>query len=571
MASSLTLVAGRYRLLRQLGAGGMGRVWLAQDEMLGRHVAVKEVVLPHGLSDKERAETRYRTLREARTAARLNHPSVIKIYDVVHTEEQPWIVMEYVPSRSLHEVITDSGPVQPAEAARIGLAVLDALVAAHAAGVLHRDVKPGNVLLARDGRVVLTDFGLATFDGGESALTLPGLVFGSVRYVAPERARDGTSTSESDLWALGATLFAAVEGHSPYARETAMATLTALATEVPDAPRRAGPLKPVLAGLLRRNPRDRLRPQEVRKLLLRAAGADRGTVRGRLVPRARPRAAADPTGSDTPVLGVGTGSDTPVLPTDAANAATVALAPDGSRAQNRSYEPPPPSSSWRTGRRNRAALVAAVGAVLVLVGTLGAVVSAGGRTGPAATPPSAAPAAPPPDPVLGAGACPATGASELRPASRQPGWPQLLRDWVWYQDRTGYRIAVPEGWLAYGGGPAGLCFREPGDTRWMGVMTWTGSDPVAHVTAREQAVLAAPAVPSGYHKVRIESLDYYKGAAEWEFTFQRPSGVRMHGQARDFLVAPGKGYTIVWCTRDFDWQPNLDNSRLVMASFTPPA
>jgi hypothetical protein len=506
MASSLALVAGRYRLLRQLGAGGMGRVWLAQDEMLARQVAVKEVVIPPGLSDGERSELRYRTLREARTAARLNHPNVIKIYDVVHAEEPPFIVMEYVPSRSLHEVITESGPVRPAEAARIGLAVLDALMAAHAAGILHRDVKPGNVLLARDGRVVLTDFGLAVFDGGESALTLPGLVFGSVRYVAPERARDGTSTPQSDLWALGATLFAAVEGQSPYARETAMATLTALATEVPDAPKRAGPLRPVLAGLLRRNPRDRLRPQEVRELLLRAAAPDRS---GRV--------------------------------------------------------------SLRGGGRRRALLTAAVGVALLLVAALGTVLGTG-HGGPAPAPPDAAAAtstasvAPAPDPVLGAGACPATGGSEPHPASRQPDWPRLLPGWVWYRDPGGYRIAVPEGWLAYGG-PDGLCFREPGDTRWLGVMAWTGDDPVAHVTARERQVLAASPAPSGYRRVRIEPLDYYRGAAEWELTFQEPSGVRMHGQARDFLVAPGRGYTIVWCTRDFDWQPNLDNSRVVMASF----
>src|SRR3989440_208340 len=237
MSTTPTVVAGRYRLLRQLGAGGMGQVYLAHDEMLDRHVAIKQVVLPPGLSRDEEAEVRSRTLREARTAAQLNHPSVVQIYDVIQAEEQPWIVMEYVPSRSLHEVINEDGPLEPLRAARIGLAVLDALTAAHDAGILHRDVKPGNVLLGQDGRVVLTDFGLATFDG-EGAVTLPGLVFGSVRFVAPERARDGTSSPEADLWALGATLYAAVEGQSPYARSTAMETLTALAIALPD------PLRP---------------------------------------------------------------------------------------------------------------------------------------------------------------------------------------------------------------------------------------------------------------------------------------------------------------------------------------
>jgi hypothetical protein len=533
VASSLTLVAGRYRLLRQLGSGGMGRVWLAHDEMLGRQVAVKEVVIPPELSDDEREELRVRTLREARTAARLNHPNVVKIFDVVQSEEQPWIVMEYVPSRSLHQVIGEHGSVEPAEAARVGLAVLAALNAAHEAGVLHRDVKPGNVLLARDGRVVLTDFGLAVFDGQEGNLTLPGLVFGSARYVAPERARDGTSTAESDLWALGATLYAAVEGHAPYARDTAMATLTALATTLPDAPRHAGPLKPVLAGLLRRNPRDRLRPAEVRRLLLRAAGSARPSLSGRL--RALFRRPAPVDDSDTPVLG--------------------APAPVATHAPS------------RPERRVRV-VVAAAGAAVVLVATL-AVWLVGGPSGPVARPSPFVSAVGAPDPVMGTDACPATGGTALPVASRRANWPSLLPGWDWYLDPSGYRLAVPDGWLAYGG-QQGRCFREPGDTRWLGVLPWTGTDPLAHIGIREDDLLGSPTV-GGYQRVRIEQVDYYEGAADWEFTFRQPSGVRMHAQVRDFLVGPDRGYTLVWCTRDFDWQPNLDNARLVTASFTPPS
>ena len=314
MSNTPTVVAGRYRLLRQLGAGGMGKVWLAHDEMLDRHVAIKQVVLPPGLSLDEAQEARSRTLREGRTAAQLNHPSVVQIYDVVHTEAQPWIVMEYVPSRSLHEVINEDGPLEPLPAARIGLAVLDALEAAHRAGILHRDVKPGNVLLAQDGRVVLTDFGLATFDGGESALTLPGLVFGSVRFVAPERARHGTSSPETDLWALGATLYAAVEGRSPYARDTAMETLAALATALPDPPRHAGPLRPVLRGLLRRNPRQRLTVDETRRLLRHVVGADRPGVLDRLRRRRPAALPAQPGRSPTVVLSHGNRPTVPAEP-----------------------------------------------------------------------------------------------------------------------------------------------------------------------------------------------------------------------------------------------------------------
>jgi len=257
MAVRRMLVAGRYRLLEPVGAGGMGRVWLARDEMLRRDVAVKEVIPPEGLTPQERDELRMRTLREARAAARLNDANVVRIYDVVHTEQAPWIVMEYVPSRSLHQVITEDGPLPVERVARIGLAVLGALRAAHAAGVLHRDVKPGNVLLADAGRVVLTDFGLAVFEGGDGAVTRPGLILGSPQYISPERAREGTSGPESDLWSLGATLYAAVEGRSPYARSTTYATLPALATEEPDPPVRAGVLRPVLTALLRKDPRAR--------------------------------------------------------------------------------------------------------------------------------------------------------------------------------------------------------------------------------------------------------------------------------------------------------------------------
>jgi len=209
MAVRRMLIAGRYRLLEPVGSGGMGRVWMARDEMLDRDVAVKEFVPPEWMTDDEKNRLRDRTLREARSAARLNHPHVVRIYDVVHADGLPWIVMEYVPSRSLHQVIAEDGPFEPVRAARIGLDVLDALTAAHRAGVLHRDVKPHNVLISPDGRVVLTDFGLATFvDDG--AVTGPGLVVGSPQYVSPERARDGASTVESDLWSLGATLYAAV-------------------------------------------------------------------------------------------------------------------------------------------------------------------------------------------------------------------------------------------------------------------------------------------------------------------------------------------------------------------------
>src|SRR5947207_5052708 len=274
MSVTQPLIAERYRLVRALGEGGMGRVWLALDEVLHREVAIKEVVPPPGLSPAERDEMRRRTLREARTAARLTHPNVVRVYDVVQSDKHPWIVMEYVPSRSLHQVINDDGPLPPQRVAEIGLGVLGALRAAHTAGVTHRDVKPGNVLLTEDGRVVLTDFGLATMVG-EANVTRPGLILGSPAYIAPERARDGHSGPESDLWSLGATLYAAVEGHSPYARSTAIATLTALATEEVPSPVRAGPLRGLLDGLLRKDPSRRISAAQAEALLRKAAGGRR--------------------------------------------------------------------------------------------------------------------------------------------------------------------------------------------------------------------------------------------------------------------------------------------------------
>ncbi|PZF92705.1 serine/threonine-protein kinase [Micromonospora endophytica] len=264
------LVADRYRLISPLGQGGMGRVWKARDEVLHRDVAIKELVPPPGLTTDERREMRERSLREARAIARLNNINVVRIFDVLRTDGDPWIVMEYVASRSLQDTLAADGPVPPARAVEIGLGVLNALKAAHKAGIMHRDVKPGNVLLGDDGRVVLTDFGLATIPGDPN-VTRTGMVLGSPAYISPERARDGTAGPEADLWGLGATLYAAVEGKSPYARSSAIATLAALATEPVPPPRNAGPLKQVLTGLLRKDPQERITAESAERMLRKAS------------------------------------------------------------------------------------------------------------------------------------------------------------------------------------------------------------------------------------------------------------------------------------------------------------
>ena len=266
--NSLLTDIGYFRRSVRAAWAGSGK---PATRCLHRDVAIKELVPPPGLTDDERREMRERSLREARAIARLNHVNVVRVFDVLRTDADPWIVMEYVPSRSLQDVLASDGPVSVTRAAEIGLGVLGALSAAHKAGVMHRDVKPGNVLLGDDGRVVLTDFGLATVPGDPN-VTRTGLVLGSPAYIAPERARDGSAGPEADLWSLGATIYAAVEGQSPYARPSAIGTLTALATEPPPPLKNGGPLKPVISGLLQKNPAERMKADAAERLLRKAVG-----------------------------------------------------------------------------------------------------------------------------------------------------------------------------------------------------------------------------------------------------------------------------------------------------------
>jgi hypothetical protein len=256
-------VAERYRLLRPLAAGGMGGVWLAHDEAGDDLVALKKCAVPDGLTRDEQDLFRVWTVREARAFAGVGHPNVVRTLDVLPGDDDPWIVMEYVPSRSLQQVIDESGALPPARVAGIGLAVLDALLAVRRMGLLHLDVKPGNVLIADDGRVMLTDFGPAVTTEGVRALATAGIILGSPKYLAPERLYDGVALPESDLWSLGATLYHAVEGHPPFVRDTTAATLLALTEGPPEPPARAGALVPVIAGLLRIDPEARLGPEAV--------------------------------------------------------------------------------------------------------------------------------------------------------------------------------------------------------------------------------------------------------------------------------------------------------------------
>ncbi|MFJ8467596.1 serine/threonine-protein kinase [Streptomyces swartbergensis] len=293
------LLAGRYRVTAQLGRGGMGVVWKAVDEVLGREVAVKELRTYTDAAGPELAGLRVRMQREARAAARVRHTGVIAVHDIAEVDGRPLIVMELVDGPSLDDVLRDRGPLDPREAAGIGAKVMDALAAAHRAGVLHRDVKPGNILLDRSGRVVLTDFGIATMDdpgdGSATHLTRSGELVGSLDYLAPERAQGADPGPASDIWALGATLYAAVEGSSPFRRTSTFSTLTAIVTEPLPEPRRAGPLGFILQQLLDKRPEGRPEADRAREMLQTVA--DTG---GTDTPTSTLRGPAAPTSSTRP-------------------------------------------------------------------------------------------------------------------------------------------------------------------------------------------------------------------------------------------------------------------------------
>ncbi|MFJ8136745.1 protein kinase [Streptomyces sp. NPDC096013] len=292
------LVGSRYRLLERIGSGGMGTVWRAFDELVDREVAVKQPRLPGDPEDEEFQRAAHRLYREARAAARVDHPSAVTIHDVVIEDELPWIVMELVRGESLHALLA-RGPVAPAEAARIGRAVLGALCAAHSVGIVHRDVKPANVLLGPHDRVVLTDFGIAHIQGEES-LTASGEFVGSLEFIAPERM-SGTVAGAgpaSDLWSLGVLLYAVVEGASPFRRTTVESTLGAILAADPPEPTRAGPLGPLILRMLAREPEARPAAEEVGAVL--DAVAEGKDVPDRPVPTVPSDAVPDAVPEDLP-------------------------------------------------------------------------------------------------------------------------------------------------------------------------------------------------------------------------------------------------------------------------------
>ena len=503
--SQRRLVAGRYRLLEPLGAGGMGTVWRAQDEVLGREVAVKEVTFPRGLSDEDREVLRERTRREARAAARLDHPSAVTVYDVVEEDGSPYLVMELVEARTLSQVVRTDGPLTPQRTAQVGLALLGALEKAHRQGIVHRDVKPGNVLLCPEtvgGRVVLTDFGIAS-SVGDSSITSTGLLLGSPSYIAPERARGESPRPASDLWSLGATLFTAVEGRPPYDGGDPLTTVTAVVTGEHAPFLAAGPLEPLLEGLLERDPERRLTPDAARRLLEPVAAvvapvrlpapspeAERRTEETTALPLSDLHAAAEgiPAGTAAETAAGGTAHPWPA-------------APPVSRPPLVLDQPPRGRRGWRLP-----ALLLAL-ALVAAAGVAGAVLA--GRDGGTGTDagPSAGPSA----------------STATDPVALPAGWT------TYTDDSGGWSVGVPPGFVQ-SVRRGQVQFRDDERRRTLRISTATvDQDPVAASRALSASLRSSLA---DYDELGVEPVE---GGADLGFTYvdeTRPAGAQPDARRR---------------------------------------
>jgi hypothetical protein len=353
------VIAGRYILRAELGRGGMGVVWRADDQLISRPVAVKEVRLNENLSDAERADVEHRIMREARTAGRLSDPGVVTVYDVVHDGSSVFIVMELVAAPTLTQLVRRSGPLPPRAVAGIGRQILSALEAAHGAGIVHRDVKPSNIMVAGTGRAKLTDFGIAQA-ADDPTLTKTGAVVGSPAYIAPERLAGQEASPASDLWSLGAVLYFAIEGQAAFERDTTAATFAAVLNEVPYLTNVQGPLAAAISGMLAASPSGRLTAAQVRSLLNAASAEGPGATppSGPMVPGQGPVA---------PGQGpLGTGQGARVMPPGGRPTATVSGhgRPVGPMAE--AADPPVPALRSRARKPSWVKITGTVVAVVLV-------------------------------------------------------------------------------------------------------------------------------------------------------------------------------------------------------------
>ncbi len=602
LAAQSRLLAGRYRIGRVLGRGGMGTVWEAHDEMLDRDVAVKEVVPPPELTAEQRSVLRQRTLREARAAARINHPGAVTVHDVVEEGGHPFIVMQLLPPRTLADVLAANGPLPPAQVARIGLDLVDALAAAHVAGVLHRDVKPANVMLTDAGRAVLTDFGIATVEE-DPTLTSTGMLLGSPAYMAPERARGERPSPASDLWSLGATLFTAVQGDPPFRREGNLPTLNAVLTEEAPPATRAGPLAPVIAALLSRDPAARPDAAWTRRLLHYAEDTGAHPVPPPPLPPTAPTVVVDPPVVDPPPV------DPPVV--DRPVEPTAVTEPVASRPPN--VTPPPAKpvvtepaaaavsepAAFRPAepparRRGRGTGVAL--ALALVVAALAAVFAlarhpstdSGSASGPARATSTPSTPATSESGSGAAGPTPSTAAStraSTRPsaaastdsggATRGTGSTSSGRGaggvpagFQAYRDPSGFSLVIPAGWSVSHQGTT-LYVKQPGGRAYLQVPQTTQPKPDALADWQQQAAYGASHF-NGYKQLRLERVAY-KGwdAADWEFLWTA-SGGPLHVLDRNVRVSDRRAYALYWSVPAQDWAQRQRDFAVIAESFRPP-
>jgi hypothetical protein len=598
------LLAGRYRLGAVIGRGGMGVVWRARDELLARDVAVKEIILPPELEDAEREAGRRRAVREAQMAARLRHPNVVGVYDIIEDDGRPAIVMELVPFPSLHDTLRDHGPLPPAQVARIGLGVLAGLRAAHEAGVVHRDVKPTNILLSPEDRIVLTDFGIAKAVDSP-ALTTSGILIGSPAYLAPECAHGQSAGAPADLWGLGASLYTAVEGRPPFERQGTLATLTAVVSDEPDPFRHAGRLEPVISALLRKDPGARLGAADAQRMLQHVLGKNTAIAR-----------TASVTGPGTgPEADAGTGSasgpaatsevapsepeaDTePLSPVTAAHA-PIAIAPSepdtagvppayGPPERPRAPVPQERSPVRRRGPRRTRVIWAALITVLAIAAITAAVTLALSRTSghPTAHEPSKTPARSSVRASLpaSASALSTPSAATSAPASARPtpssaapasspaasSADAVPTGYYRFPDSTGFSIGVPVNWQIQHVGHY-VYFRDPADPGIYLLIDQSDQPKPNPLADWQQQAAARQSTFPGYHLIRLVAVPYPQAekAADWQFTYNQ-NGVQTEVLNRNVLANAQHAYALYWSTPVSDWNAYYHYFQVFAATFQP--
>ncbi|MFC4565000.1 serine/threonine-protein kinase [Nocardiopsis mangrovi] len=547
------LLARRYRLTEPIGEGGMGRVWQGVDELLDRPVAIKELSIPPHLPQHEIDVLRTRMLREAHSAAQLSHPSIITVYDVVETDDRPWIVMELVRGPSLGDLLKRDGTMPPERTAKIGLQVAAALAVAHDRGIVHRDIKPGNVLIAGNDRAVLTDFGIARIEGTTN-LTRTGLLVGSPGYLAPEQAHGKKASPATDMWSLGVTLYQAVQGVTPFGRDTPVATLTAIVTEDVPPPDAAGPLRPLLERLLDKEPENRPTVHEAARMLHEVSAATGTKAKKKEKREKKARAVAPAPARDSGSARAAAAPPAPPRPSGAA-------APAGAAPRDRS------------GRSRRSVAPLVIAAALAMALAIGAGFWLGVRGGTEAEQTGAETPDVPGTAEAGAdaSASPSQDGPDAEPEPEDGGGddaPAADR----YEDETGFALDLPEGWEPDRRQGTSVFFDIPGGGYLQIDQTDQPGDNAKDDWERQEGAISGNFGGydlEGISELDADYLDRYISAADWEFTYDGSDG-RMHAVNRAFHTEE-KGYALFLVSPEADWDRNRALLDPMTESFEPAA